>query len=194
MEIILIRHGKPTSAHNPVVNVVEYLKWVRAYNLSDVAENSRPTMINNRYRAFHTLSSDLTRALHSANIYQGKAPLQVDKLFREMDIPRYKLPFRLTAWHWVYLSRLMWMLGFNGPFESFKQAKHRAEIAAKHLISVAQTENKVILFGHGFMNRYIRKSLIKQGWQLNAKSNHYWGVTQLTCLSCHPPCLSCHPQ
>ncbi len=179
MEIILIRHGKPTSADNPIVNACEYTKWIRRYNYSNVAENSRPESINNQYKSFYTLSSDLKRAIHSASIYAGKHPEEIDKLYREMEIPRYKFPFQLKAWDWVYLSRLLWMLGVKGSFESFKEAKLRAEVAATQLIEVAKSQDKIVLFGHGYMNRYIRKSLIQKGWVLNSKSNSYWGVTSL---------------
>jgi broad specificity phosphatase PhoE len=184
MEIILIRHGKPISATNPVVNACGYIQWVRKYHHSDVADHSRPETINNEYKSYCIVSSDLKRAIHSTNIYLEKSPEIIDKLYREMEIPRYKFPFKLKAWSWLYLSRVLWILGYKGPFESFKQAKIRAELATDTLIAIAQeqAEKKVILFGHGFMNRYIRKSLLKKGWQLNAKSNAYWGVTSLKLL------------
>lgn len=180
MEIILIRHGKPTSANNPIVNACEYTKWIRQYNFSDVAKNSRPDITHSQYASFYTLSSDLKRAIHSAHIYVGRAPEEVNPLYREMDIPRYKLPFRLKAWHWVYLSRFLWMFGCKGPFESFSQAKQRAELAAEQLIEMTKQKEQVVLFGHGFMNRYIRKALMQKGWQLGSKSNAYWGITSLT--------------
>jgi broad specificity phosphatase PhoE len=179
MEIILIRHGKPTSANNPTLDACEYTKWIRRYNFSDVAKSSRPETINAQYESFYTVSSDLKRAIHSANIYVSKNPEEINKLYREMEIPRYKFPFQLKAWNWVYLSRLLWMLGLKGSFESFKQAKQRADIAATQLIELAKCQDKVVLFGHGYMNRYIRKSLIQKGWALNSKSNAYWGVTSL---------------
>jgi broad specificity phosphatase PhoE len=179
MEIVLIRHGKPTTANNPLVGACDYTKWIRRYNFSDVATNSRPESINKQYKTFYSLSSDLIRAIHSANIYVGKPPEEVNELYREMEIPRYKLPFKLKAWSWVYFSRLLWMLGCKGSFESFKQAKKRAELAAEQLIETAKEQDKVVLFGHGFMNRYIRKSLIKKGWTVNCKSNAYWGVSSL---------------
>ena len=179
MEIILIRHGKPSSADNPIIDACEYTKWIRRYNSSYVSKSSRPENINDKYRSFYVVSSDLKRAIHSANIYVEKSPKEIDKLYREMEIPRYKLPFQLKAWNWVYLSRLLWMLGCKGSFESFNQAKKRAEVAAVKLIEIAQNQEKVLLFGHGYMNRYIRKSLIQKGWVLNSKSNSYWGITSL---------------
>ncbi|NQY89813.1 MAG: phosphoglycerate mutase family protein [Colwellia sp.] len=179
MEIILIRHGKPTSADNPIIDASEYTRWIRRYNFSDIAKDSRPEKINDNYKSFYIVSSDLKRAIHSANIYVEKSPEVTNKLYREMEIPRYKLPFQLTAWHWVYLSRFLWMIGCKGSFESFKQAKQRAELATNQLIEIAQQQGKVVLFGHGYMNRYIRKLLIHQGWHLKSKSNAYWGVTNL---------------
>jgi len=179
MEIILIRHGKPTSANNPVLSTSDYAKWIRRYNFSDVADNSRPESVNEDYKSLYTISSDLKRAIHSSNIYVDKSPEVINKLYREMEIPRYKFPLQLKAWNWVYLSRFLWMLGLKGSFESFKQAKVRADIAATELIETAKKHDKVVLFGHGFMNRYIRKSLINKGWLLNSKSNSYWGVTSL---------------
>lgn len=179
MKIVLIRHGKPVSADNPILNACQYAHWIRAYNASKVAKNSRPQRINDDYKYFYTVSSDLKRAIHSTNIYLGKPPEEVDKLYREMEIPRYKFPIKLKAWNWVYFSRLLWMLGYKGPFESFKQAKKRADTAAVKLTEMAQVQDQVVLFGHGFMNRYIRKALIQKGWELNAKSNTYWGVTSL---------------
>jgi broad specificity phosphatase PhoE len=179
MEIILIRHGKPASADNPIIDACEYTRWIRRYNSSKVAKNSRPESVNDQYKYFYTISSDLKRAIHSANLYVGKPPEKIDKLYREMEIPRYKFPFKLKAWNWVYFSRFLWMLGYKGSFESFKQAKQRADEAAEKLIEIAQHQDKIVLFGHGYMNRYIRKSLIQKGWVLNSKSNAYWGITSL---------------
>jgi broad specificity phosphatase PhoE len=179
MEIILIRHGKPASANNPIVDACEYTQWIKRYNTSNVAQDSRPEKINNDFKSFYTLSSDLNRAIHSANIYLENTPKVIDNLYREMEIPRYKFPFKLRAWHWVYFSRLLWILGLRGKFESFKEAKHRANKAADNLIEIAKVHDQVILFGHGYMNLYIRKSLIKKGWILNAKNNAYWGITHL---------------
>ncbi len=179
MEIILIRHGKPTSATNPVINSCEYTKWVRRYNFSDVAKNSRPESINEQYKSFHIVSSDLKRAIHSANLYIGKEPEEVSELYREMEIPRYKLPYKLKAMTWVYLCRALWMLGIKGPFESYRSAKFRAELASEQLIQLAKKKENVVLFGHGYMNLHIRKALIRKGWSLNCKDNTFWGISSL---------------
>ncbi|MGJ8694004.1 MAG: hypothetical protein ACSHW0_16160 [Thalassotalea sp.] len=140
MEIVLIRHGKPTSADNTVLNATDYTKWIRRYNFSDVAANSRPENKAAINQSFYVVASDFTRATHSAKIVTGHAPNETAKLFREMEIPRYKLPFKLKAFTWVYLCRVLWMCGLKGRFESFRTAKIRAELAAEQLITLAKVK------------------------------------------------------
>ena len=179
MEIILIRHGKPASANNPVLNASEYTKWIRRYNFSDVSKQSRPEVINTELKSSYLISSHFSRAIHSTEIYTGRKPDQISSLFKEMDIPRYKLPFKLKAMTWVYLCRALWMLGLKGSFESYRSAKVRSELAAEELIELANEKGKVVLFGHGYMNLHIRKVLIQKGWSLNCKSNSFWGLSSL---------------
>jgi len=179
MKIILIRHGKPTSADSPTLNASEYTKWIQRYNFSDVSESSRPLSINNKLTSFYLISSHFNRAIHSTEIYTGRKPDEVSSLFKEMDIPRYKLPFKLKPMTWVYLCRVLWMFGLKGSFESYRLAKKRAELAAEQLITLAQEKGNVVLFGHGYMNLHIRRILIKQGWSLSDKSNDFWGLSSL---------------
>jgi len=179
MEIILIRHGKPTSAINPALNAAEYTNWIRRYNFSDVSKNSRPESINTELKSCYLISSHFNRAIHSTEIYTGRKPDLISSLYKEMDIPRYKLPFKLKAMTWVYLCRVLWMLGLNGSFESYKAARKRAEIAAEQLVELSKEKGKVVLFGHGYMNLHIRKELIRRGWSINCKSNSFWGLSSL---------------
>lgn len=179
MEIILIRHGKPRSASNPVVNATDYTKWVRRYNFSDVADSSRPQLIHEEFKSYYLLSSHFNRAIHSAEIYTDRKPDLISPLFKEMDIPRFKLPFKLKAMTWVYLCRLLWMLGLTGSFESYRSAKIRSELAAAQLTEIAKEKGNVVLFGHGYMNWHIRKALIRKGWSLKCKSNSFWGLSRL---------------
>jgi broad specificity phosphatase PhoE len=179
MEIILIRHGKPTSASSPAINACDYTKWIRRYNFSDVAQDSRPESVNERYKSFYIVSSDFKRAIHSANLYIGKEPEEVSEIYREMEIPRYKLPCKLKAMTWVYLCRALWVLGFKGHFESYHSAKIRAELATEQLIQLAKEKDNVVLFGHGYMNLHIRKALIRKGWSVKCKDNSFWGVSSL---------------
>lgn len=179
MEITLIRHGKPTFSSSSVVTSSEYVKWMRRYNFSDVSEHSRPQQIKKELGSHYIVSSDFNRAIHSTEIYTGRSPDLIAPLYREMEIPRYKLPFRLKPMTWIYGCRALWMLGVSGPFETYHQAIRRSEQAVHALIGLANEHGSVVLFGHGYMNWHLRRGLIGQGWRLNCKSNSYWGLSSL---------------
>lgn len=181
MEIVLIRHGKPTAAIYPRVSAAEFTNWVRNYNHSGIDSDSFPdAKILKNYRNHYIVSSDLKRAIESAQICFPHMSASINNIFRELEIPRYKLPFTLKASHWLYLNRILWTCGFKGAFESFSAAKKRAQVASKQLITLAEQHNKVVVVSHGYINFYIRKNLLQMGWDLKEKSNQYWGVTRLT--------------
>lgn len=178
MEIILIRHGRPINSANDVLNAAGFANWVKNYDHSVVSEKSVPCEISqNKYKGFHLISSDLPRAIHSCEIFSGHKPHQQCALFREMEVPRYKLPFTLKAWTWVYLNRFLWMLGKKGPFESYLEARIRAKKAAYALVEIANKQDKVVLFSHGYLILHMRKYLRRQGFTQLQKSNSYWGVS-----------------
>jgi broad specificity phosphatase PhoE len=72
------------------------------------------------------------------------------------------------------------MLGLKGRFESYASARKRAEVAAEQLVELSQQNGDLVLFGHGYMNLHIRRSLRKKGWRINSKSNDFWGLSSLT--------------
>jgi len=180
MEIILIRHGKPEAATNPRVTASGFAHWVKNYKNSGLTRQSQPpaelnTLINNNY----LISSDLKRAKQSAERCTGRTPTQQFKILREIDIPRYKFPFTLKANTWLYLNRIVWILGLKSSTESYQQGKIRALIASEQLEKLAKEQSKIVVFGHGYINIHIKRKLMKKGWLLDVKSNDYWGVTHL---------------
>ena len=177
-EIILIRHGKPLSAHNNKLSAGEFTNWVRQYNQSPLDSAHYPNE-KREFAAHHIIASPLKRAQLSANYYMGEPAVDVIPELKEMDIPYYRLPLRLKAWHWVLLNRLMWICGKAGRFESFVEAKNRVGKAAKELEKKAEQHAQIVVFGHGMSNRYIRVFLAKRGWEITEKNNGYWGVTRL---------------
>ena len=69
----------------------------------------------------------------------------------------------------------MWLFGFNKNGESFTKAKTRAKEAACQLIALAEENEKVILIGHGVMNRLIARQLRLCKWQgPSSPGRKYW--------------------
>jgi broad specificity phosphatase PhoE len=179
MNIVLVRHGRPEKSENARLNSAGFANWVKNYNHSLVATDSRPINTNAAsYEDFYVISSDLPRAVHSTKIFLDKSPHIKSSLFREMDIPRFKIPFVLNAWTWVYLNRMLWMLGKKGSFESYKEARLRASNAAAELIALAKKHNNVIVFAHGYLNLHMRKHLRQYGLKQVCQSNDYWGISR----------------
>lgn len=177
-EVVLIRHGKPLSAHNDKVNSAQYAQWVRNYDKSVLDPASHPKQkanIDNSY----IVVSPLLRAKLSADYYGANHIDEELSYLKEMDIPYYKLPFTLRSWHWVVLSRALWFMGFKGKFESFKEAKQRVNLVSQHIEKLTESHERVILFGHGMTNYFTRKSLVKRGWHLKQKDGDFWGITVL---------------
>lgn len=180
MEIMLIRHGKPISATNEKCNARQFHQWVKRYKHAAIDENSQPNWSQlYGYENCHIISSALPRAKASTMIAFNCKPKATYRWLNEMDIPRYPLPFTLNAWTWVYLNRALWMLGAKGKFESYKEAKQRAQSATCELEALARKHKTLIAVGHGYMNLHIRRYLKKRGWTVAEKSNQYWGVSKL---------------
>lgn len=48
------------------------------------------------------------------------------------------------------------------------------------LIELSEEHDRVVLVGHGGMNYFMRRILLKQGWKLQGKaSSKNWGLTRL---------------
>jgi broad specificity phosphatase PhoE len=181
MEILLVRHGKPEGAVNPVVDSPGFAKWVRRYNRLGLRPDSRPpaALMPSPGESF-VISSDLPRARESAERCAGRAPDLVLPVLREMEIPRYRIPGRLRAYSWLYINRALWMLGRRGSFESFRKAKVRAHRAARRLHLLAGSHDKVVAFGHAYINKYVASELGALGWQIEGRTRPgYWACRRL---------------
>ena len=180
MRIVLVRHGKPINANNNKLNASGFANWVRRYNHSVVSPHSQPDhQLFQSFSEYFAVSSDLPRAVHSCQLAVSKFPELESSVFREMEIPRYRLPFHLNAWTWVYFNRALWMLGVKGSFESYVQARARAKLGAKKLIDLASEKQNIIVFSHGYLNLHMRNALRQYGFKQLTKSNDYWGVSIL---------------
>lgn len=180
MEIKLVRHGRPKFNVNNIISASGFSQWVRCYNKSSICSESLPPKhLVDTVKCFFVVSSDLNRAIHSSVLCVDKSPDLLLKELREMDIPRFKFPFKLSANNWLIISRLLWFFNVNARVESFKQAKLRAKFAASKLVELTTNHDDIVVFSHGLINKYVAKELIKLGWSGSYKRQSYWGVTTL---------------
>jgi len=179
MEIILMRHGKPSFTGYSRVTSLEMNEWISQYDLSDTGSDMPPQSCKAlASSALHIISSPLPRALSSLKAL-GREPDLIDEVFREADLPLFGMPaFKLSPIVWASLFRVMWLCGISRNVESLGIAKQRAVQAADILVMSAKVSNgPVLLMGHGVMNRLIAKELISLGWKAcRRQGSGYWNA------------------
>ncbi|MEJ2766297.1 histidine phosphatase family protein [Photobacterium sp. MCCC 1A19761] len=184
MKITLVRHGKPTAASNHRVGPAGFAQWVRAYNQSEIdAESRPPEHLRHQVRDSYIVSSDLTRARHSAQLCSGRHSDRVLRELREMDIPRFKLPLTLSIQQWLIVSRLCWFLGLSGNSEPLNLGRIRLKKAVDILAEQSSTTPDITVFGHGLANRWIAKELVRRGWKIQSQTRGFWGTIELLNVS-----------
>jgi broad specificity phosphatase PhoE len=68
------------------------------------------------------------------------------------------------------------LFGFSRNGESLIDTRIRARQAAAKLIELAEGHRQVLLVGHGFMNRFIARELLRSGWAGPLKPGKgFWG-------------------
>jgi broad specificity phosphatase PhoE len=183
MEIILLRHGKPYVELSGYVNAEEFKQLIHSYSQSGV-KDLPAKKLKEHFNAHYVVCSDLSRSIESAKkLGLSKVHLS-EALFRETEIPHFdKSSLKLSVTVWLVVLRAMWLFGFKKNGESFSKAKNRAKNAAIRLIDLAKENKKVILVGHGLMNRLIAKQLLANEWQERDRSGkRYWESVKYTAL------------
>ena len=160
MEIILYRHAEPIVSGNEIISGQGFSLWVQKYNDSGIFANECP------YEKEDVVyTSDLKRSLETGKLI-GNHVIR-DSLFREAEVPLVRFPsIRLKAKVWLAVSRSLWLAGLSTKCESYKEAKHRARRIVEKIELQLLEDKKIVIIGHGFLNRLIRKELLQHGWLL----------------------------
>lgn len=175
-----MRHGKPKLPHFSKLTAAEMQAWIAAYDAAGVCENSLvdASALQLAQSCQVVVCSDLRRSTTSAQrLMLEKAPV-ISAEFREAGLPYCSIPWLcLPPNAWAILFRLMWFLGFSSNSESMSIFKQRAEECSRNLEEFVHEKESVLFVGHGFMNRFVAKSLRANGWCETIKgSGQYWGV------------------
>ncbi|WP_338560721.1 histidine phosphatase family protein [Erwinia sp. E_sp_B04_7] len=184
MTIILMRHGKPDHQVGGRLPALAMTEWCEAYDLSNVQDGPPEKSVRVAAMADYVVTSPLPRARSSLEKL-GLVPACVDDLFSEVSLPAMSMAWpHLPPSLWLSLLRLMWLCGYAGSVESFREAEQRACLAAQRLIDLSDQGN-VLLLGHGIMNKMIARHLRKQGWmaEKHASSRHWSSAIY------HPPVI-----
>jgi broad specificity phosphatase PhoE len=182
-QIILIRHAKVDIDHSEKINADSLKIWVELYDTANIVTDSLPAQetINVAKSADVLVTSSLRRTIDSAKVL-GVDIYESNAVFNEALISEVNIPFlKLKPKSWLALLRVLFLLGLGKKDASLKASKLQAKKAIERLLELSDGHESVVLVGHGGMNWFIRKALMKEGWSLDPKvSSKNWGMTVLT--------------
>jgi len=167
IQIILIRHGQPMIKKRGWYSYSGALNYIYAYDTVGVYDFDKPPVNFNSTDVVEIYSSPLPRAYDTAQKIFGDSEIIIkNSMFIEFQREIIPLPLiRLPIKGWTTLSRFFWVLGLHSSeVPSFKSERLRAKYDAQFLEMAAGDNKKVILVGHGFLNKYIVKYLKKNDW------------------------------
>jgi len=171
--IILVRHGRPSLSRKVWLDWRGYRKWWEAYDAGGLAEEQNiPEDVRQfAIEADLLISSPLRRAMETAYLLRGKAPDLIDDKLVEAALPSPHLgSLKLKPKSWGTVARLAWLAGYSDGMESHKAARIRANEMAENLAEHASGGKTVLVTAHGWYNRMLKGSLMKQGWDCTSQN------------------------
>lgn len=183
LQIILIRHGNPEINKNGWFSYKEARNYIKAYDTVGVRPIVKLPLTLAPNEEVKIFSSSLYRAYDTAiKVFGDNSAINVDSTFIEFQREITPLPLIMPIKGWMGLSRFFWMIGLHSSdIPSFRSEKSRAVMDAELLEKAAIDNPKVILVGHGFLNKYIVRNLKKKGWDHSFNGgNDYLAVQVMT--------------
>lgn len=167
MELFLYRHAEPVVSADEIISGRDFPLWVQKYNESDILPINKSCA---KEKVIYT--SNLLRSIETGYFLGEK--INITSLLREAEIPLIKFPaVNLKTKLWLFVARMLWLAGVNKNCESFAEAKSRAGQMVHMFGSIRYNEQRIVAVGHGFMNRLIKKELLRRGWKLKqSPENH----------------------
>lgn len=149
----------------------------KSYELSGIVDSPPAKSVAVIQGSRFVVCSHLVRSVESAKTL-GCADVHVkDPLFCETALPHFgsgSVPLPIGVW--LVLLRLLWLFGFSRNGESLRDARRRARQAAERLVEFAAEHQNVLLVGHGLINHFIAKELLKMGWLgPSMPGSGFWG-------------------
>lgn len=170
----MVRHALVDVNGKAKIAAKDLKEWVENYDTAGLHPESKPSealheVVNH---SDYLVSSKLVRAIASAKFFEKEID-EKRACFNELPLPHISIPyFEFKAKTWLIILRLVLFFTNkkNGEIEKGVEA----------LLQLSSQHQKVVLVGHGGINYYMHKQLLKKGWKLKGKpSIENWGVTHL---------------
>jgi broad specificity phosphatase PhoE len=120
------------------------------------------------------VSSDLPRAIESAERLAPGEPIPVSPLLREtpLEIPT-RLPLRMPLAGWEALMHARWTLQIANGSDASPKDLTRAHAAADWLVRLSREHSPVVALTHGVFRRLLADRLMTMGWRSDPAQRSY---------------------
>ncbi len=162
------------------LSIDELPRWIETYDTAPI-DTTPPdrVLFEIAARARWVVASSLKRTTDSLAVL-GITPDETDPLFDEASVPSGSVKWlRLRPMQWLTYFRLRALAGGVLPQSDLRRLLRRADTAADRLITRAGEHDDVLLMGHGALNHFIDKSLLKKGWRrIEGSGTKNWGYAR----------------
>lgn len=165
--IVLVRHGPSSHLHNGgPVDRDGVQRWRDARDAAGIKTTPPPprALLDVAGRSTHIVSSDLPRALTSAEVLAPKRPVRVSHLFREIPLAIPPWPTRLPLVAWEALVHVAWSIRIARGTDTSAEERARGEAAAAWLGKVVGHQGTALVVTHGVFRRLLAMELQARGW------------------------------
>lgn len=165
--IVLVRHGP--SAHVGTFRPIDragVLVWRGAYDSAGIRDGAQPpeTLTELATHANHIVSSDLRRAIESAERLAPQRQVRVSKLLRETPLTIPAWPTRLPLQGWNILMTVAWSYRLVRGADAPEADRVRAAAAAEWLTGLVSDGSTAVVVTHGVVRRLVSQELLRRGW------------------------------
>ena len=182
--VLLIRHGP--SSHKPgftPVRAEDMLHWRDAYDRAGIDANAQPpaSLAAAVARCDLVISSDLPRALESAQRLCAGRAIHHSELLRESALPIPALAVRLPVLAWETLATIHWGYRILRRADATPAELQRVANAATWIHEVARNSPSIAVVTHGVFRKLLARHLQESGWQLRRPRGgyEYWSTWTL---------------
>lgn len=178
--IILTRHGEPALSRKCLITARQYKDWWAKYEIGGLLAGQTPPaeLVAAAEGAGAIYASTRQRAQETAVAVAAGRDVMSDALFIEAPLPPPALPdfIKLSPRWWGVVARIWWRLSdHHHQEETHREAKARADMAARRLIERAEAGEDVLVLAHGYFNHMVGKRLKANGWALvHNQGFKYW--------------------
>lgn len=176
-ELLLVRHGRSAHVQRGWIDIHGVRRWMIEYDAAEISSDHAPPPGLEAVvaRSTRIISSDLPRAVASAERLAGGRTIERTSLLREAPLETPALPFPalggirmpFRAWGLVFVTRFV-VSALRGapPPGADESTLARADEAADWLVAQALAANgQIAVVTHATFRLMLGRALARRGWR-----------------------------